>query len=154
MRLQTLLQRNSGRPLRSRLQRQAAALTCLFALLLPLTSSIHAQPRSAGVTVTSQAAPLTDAQVNQRVNALLAQMTVDEKIGQMTQLFFGLIPDQVKPEDRIRKGEIGSLLFVTDPATINRLQKIAVEESRLHIPLILGFDVIHGFHTIFPVPLA
>ena len=54
----------------------------------------------------------------------------------------------------IRKGEIGSLLFVTHPGMINRFQKIAVTESRLKIPLIFGFDVIHGFHTIFPVPIA
>ncbi len=56
--------------------------------------------------------------------------------------------------DGIRKGEIGSLLFVTDPAMINRFQKIAATESRLKIPLIFGFDVIHGFYTIFPVPIA
>jgi len=47
-----------------------------------------------------------------------------------------------------------SLLFVTDPGMINRFQKVAVTESRLKIPLIFGFDVIHGFHTIFPVPIA
>src|ERR1043165_2274703 len=51
-------------------------------------------------------------------------------------------------------GKIGSLLFVTDPALINRFQKVAVENSRLKIPLLFGFDVIHGFRTIFPVPLA
>jgi beta-glucosidase len=52
----------------------------------------------------------------------------------------------------VAKGEVGSLLFITDPAMINRLQHIAVEKSRLHIPLIFGYDVIHGFRTIFPVP--
>ena len=57
-------------------------------------------------------------------------------------------------EPDIRAGKVGSLLFVTDPAIINRFQKIAVENSRLKIPLLFGFDVIHGFHTIFPVPLA
>ena len=51
-------------------------------------------------------------------------------------------------------GEVGSLLFLTDPAAINRLQHLAVEKSRLHIPLIFGYDVIHGFRTIFPVPIA
>ncbi|MEN3336067.1 MAG: beta-glucosidase [Blastocatellia bacterium] len=156
MRHKTLLQRSSKRKLRNRLQHEAVALTCLVALLLPLASGVQAQPRPTGAAVTGQTttAPLADAQVNRRASALLTQMTLDEKIGQLTQLFFGLIPDSVKPEERIRKGEIGSLLFVTDPATINRLQKVAVEESRLHIPLILGFDVIHGFRTIFPVPLG
>jgi beta-glucosidase len=61
-------------------------------------------------------------------------------------------PEMMEPG--IREGKIGSLLFVTDPATINRFQKVAVEQSRLKIPLLFGFDVIHGFRTIFPVPLA
>jgi beta-glucosidase len=94
-------------------------------------------------------------QATQRANALLAQMTLEEKIGQMNQLFF--FGQFMKPEmmdEGIRKGEIGSLLFVTDPSVINQFQKIAVTESRLKIPLIFGFDVIHGFRTIFPVPLA
>lgn len=96
-----------------------------------------------------------DVRVRQRANVLLAQMTLEEKIGQMNQLFF--FPQFQKPgtmDEGIRKGEIGSLLFVTDAATINRFQKIAVTESRLKIPLIFGFDVIHGFRTIFPVPLG
>src|SRR5262249_17600005 len=93
--------------------------------------------------------------VTQRADALLAQMTPEEKVGQLTQYFF--FSQFMKPElmeSRLREGKIGSLLFVTDPALINRLQKIAVEQSRLHIPLLFGFDVIHGFRTIFPVPLA
>src|SRR5215207_3948156 len=90
-----------------------------------------------------------------RVEALLARMTLDEKVGQLNQLFY--ISPLMKPEmvePGIREGKIGSLLFVTDPATVNRFQKIAVEQSRLKIPLLFGFDVIHGFRTIFPVPLA
>src|SRR5689334_6551946 len=138
---------------RTRLSRKAIAYGCFAALLLPL-SGVCAQPRINTVTAKTQAGPMAEGEVMKRANALLAQMTLEEKIGQMTQLFFGIIPDSVKVEDRIRRGEIGSLLFVTDPATINRLQKVAVEESRLRIPLLFGFDVIHGFHTIFPVPLA
>ena len=95
-----------------------------------------------------------DPQARLRANALLAQMTIDEKIGQMNQLFFFPFQQVESFNDGIRKGQIGSLLFVTDPALINRLQKVAVTESRLKIPLIFGFDVIHGFHTIFPVPIA
>ena len=89
----------------------------------------------------------------QKADSLLAKMTLDEKIGQMNQLFFFGGPTE-KMDAGVRKGEIGSMLFVTDPAMINRWQKIAVTESRLKIPLIFGFDVIHGFRTIFPVPLA
>jgi beta-glucosidase len=87
-----------------------------------------------------------------RANELLRQMTTEEKIGQLTQLFVFAKSDAV--DARIKAGRLGSALFVTDPAEINRLQHLAVEDSRLHIPLIFGFDVIHGFRTIFPVPLA
>ena len=90
----------------------------------------------------------------QRADALLAQMTFEEKLGQMNQLFvFGPNPPDSLISG-IRKGEVGSLLFVSDPALVNRLQKVATTESRLKIPLIFGFDVTHGFHTIFPVSIA
>jgi len=74
------------------------------------------------------------------------------EIGQLSQLF--LFGPSKQVDDALAKGQLGSLLFVTDPARINSLQRIAVEKSRLHIPLIFGFDVIHGFRTIFPVPIA
>jgi beta-glucosidase len=80
-------------------------------------------------------------------------MTTDEKAGQMMQ-YFQLFPDTRATEEMARKGQIGSLLFMTDPKAINRVQRAAVEGNRLHIPLIFGFDVIHGWRTIFPVPLA
>jgi beta-glucosidase len=95
-----------------------------------------------------------DRQARQRADALLVQMTLEEKIGQMNQLFFFGSKPVESINTGIRKGQIGSLLFVTDPTLINRLQKVAVTESRLKIPLIFGFDVIHGFHTIFPVPIG
>ncbi len=77
-------------------------------------------------------------------------MTLEEKIGQLSQLFW----DKTLSDDRLKKGELGSYLFLTDPHEINRVQHIAVEQSRLHIPLLIGFDVIHGFRTIFPVNIA
>lgn len=92
---------------------------------------------------------------SKRAAALLAKMTLEEKIGQLNQLFF--LSQLMQPEmmeSDIRAGKIGSLLFVTNPAIINRFQKVAVEQSRLKIPLLFGFDVIHGFRTVFPVPLA
>ncbi len=87
------------------------------------------------------------------VNDLLGKMTLEEKIGQMSQIALNQ-PQDVSPDQRILKGQVGSFLFLTDAKEINRLQHIAVEQSRLHIPLIFGFDVIHGFRTIYPVPLA
>lgn len=88
----------------------------------------------------------------QRADALIAAMTLDEKAGQVSQQFMFGEFEQFAPI--VRGGKVGSLLFVTDPAVINRLQKVAVEETRLKIPLIFGYDVIHGFRTIFPVPLG
>jgi beta-glucosidase len=87
--------------------------------------------------------------VDARVNALLAQMTTQEKIGQLTQL----VATDVTPE-MIRNGEVGSILSDTDSAEIARLQHIGMTQSRLHIPILFGFDVIHGYRTIFPMPLA
>lgn len=89
-----------------------------------------------------------------KVEGLLKNMTLEEKIGQLTQIPGGMMPSPVKPEVRIRKGEAGSVLWLSETAKINQLQHVAMEESRLRIPLLFGLDVIHGFQTIFPVPLA
>ncbi|HZD49156.1 MAG TPA: glycoside hydrolase family 3 N-terminal domain-containing protein, partial [Silvibacterium sp.] len=104
--------------------------------------------------VTPSSAQISDEQVQARVTALLQQMTLEEKIGQLSQQFVLDKSDEVKVAEPVAKGQLGSLLFVTDPAVINHFQHLAVEKTRLHIPLIFGFDVIHGFRTIFPVPIA
>ena len=101
----------------------------------------------------AHAATAADPQAARFVDKLLAQMTLEEKIGQMSQLSFK-DTDLATHDDLVRKGRTGSFLFITDPVEIDRLQHIAVEQSRLHIPLIFGFDVIHGFKTIYPIPLA
>ncbi|MDR2627334.1 MAG: glycoside hydrolase family 3 C-terminal domain-containing protein [Dysgonamonadaceae bacterium] len=90
--------------------------------------------------------------LDERVDELLSRMTLEEKIGQMNQISGTGYNDPVAAQ--IRNGNIGSILNETDPETISRLQKIALEESRLHIPLLFARDVIHGFKTIFPVPLG
>jgi beta-glucosidase len=95
----------------------------------------------------------SDAEANRFVDDLLAKMTLEEKVGQMSQIALNT-PDKTLRDERILKGEVGSFLFITDPKEINRLQHLAVEKSRLHIPLIFGYDVIHGFRTIYPVPIA
>src|ERR1700744_6224704 len=102
---------------------------------------------------TSPAVPREDTAEDQFVDHLLGQMTLQEKIGQMSQISWKE-PHTVPHEERIRTSEVGSFLFLADPAEINRLQHIAVDESRLHIPLLFGYDVVHGFRTIYPVPLA
>ena len=97
--------------------------------------------------------PAEDSKATHFVSDLLSKMTLEEKVGQMTQIAYRE-PDSVSHEERIRKEQAGSFLFITDPVEINRLQHIAMEQTRLHIPLIFGFDVIHGFRTIYPIPLA
>jgi beta-glucosidase len=91
-----------------------------------------------------------------RAEALLKQMTVDEKVGQMTQSSGIVMPmlGAQKPDDLITAGKVGSVLWLIDVKEINRLQHLAMEQSRLHIPILFGYDVIHGYRTVFPVPLA
>ena len=97
---------------------------------------------------------MDDATARRLADQLLAKMTLEEKVYQMDQAAGqpGYTPP-AQAEELARKG-IGSFLFFTDPVRINELQKIAVTQSRLHIPLLFGYDVIHGFRTIAPIPLA
>jgi beta-glucosidase len=129
--------------------RKAAAVALISGLVFPALGSQEPSPTSHD-----------DVAMHRFVSDLLGKMTLDEKIGQMSQIAYQK-PDNVSREERIRsheehirKEQVGSFLFVTDPAEINRLQHIAVDETRLHIPLLFGFDVIHGFRTIYPIPLA
>ncbi len=92
-------------------------------------------------------APKSD--LDRKVDDLLAQMTLREKIGQMHQVSGG-----ADLTEAAAKGEIGSILNCVDPAEINAVQRAAVEQSRLHIPILVSRDVIHGFRTIFPIPLG
>lgn len=93
-----------------------------------------------------------DAVIEQKIETLLSSMTLEEKIGQMNQISsYGNIEDM---SGLIKKGEVGSILNEVDPVRINALQRVAMEESRLGIPLLIARDVIHGFKTIFPIPLG
>jgi beta-glucosidase len=114
--------------------------------------------------------PMSDETIRARVDELVAKMTPAEKAGQLTQLFY--FGSQVEAnadeggsalvgtgqaamvEAALARGEVGSLLFVTDPAETNRLQRLTIEGNRHGIPALFGFDVIHGLRTIFPVPIA
>jgi beta-glucosidase len=120
--------------------RLAALLLFFLSSLLFSTSLTH-----------SQRAP----NVEQRVNALLAQMTLEEKLGQLQQLD-GEGNGNFRPEhlDLIRKGLLGSTLNVRGAQRTNQVQRVAMNESRLKIPVLFGFDVIHGYRTIFPIPLG
>ena len=89
----------------------------------------------------------------QFINDLMSKMTVAEKVGQLNQCGNSIYDERYKIGwDVLRRGGIGSFLGVTDMSRINEVQKVAVEETRLGIPLLMGYDVIHGFKTIFPTP--
>ncbi|MBQ1831552.1 MAG: glycoside hydrolase family 3 C-terminal domain-containing protein [Bacteroidales bacterium] len=117
--------------------------TLILALLIVLLPACTQQKPS---TVGSNDA------VEKRIDRLLARMTLSEKIGQMNQVSVG--GDISHYAEALRKGQIGSILNEVDPVKLNEYQRICVEESRLGIPLLVGRDVIHGFHTIFPIPLG
>ena len=110
---------------------------------------------SAVIAAGAQTSPFS-AEAKQKAESLLKQMTLDEKVGQLNESSGLVMPGiaKEKPDDLIAKGGVGSILWQMDVKEINRLQHIAVEKSRLHIPIIFGFDVIHGYRTVFPVPLA
>ena len=105
--------------------------------------------------ITTTAVPANAAaQTDERVAKLLARMTLAEKIGQMNQVHAGDMDAVKELGERLRQGRIGSIINQVDVDTVNELQRIAVEESRLGIPLLVGRDVIHGFKTIMPIPLG
>lgn len=99
----------------------------------------------------------SDPAIEKKIDSLLKQMTLEEKVGQINQYSAGSPTGpgtgRGNYEDMVAKGEVGSLFNITGDK-LNAYQKIAVEKSRLHIPLIFGLDVIHGYRTVFPVPLA
>ena len=102
--------------------------------------------------VVLQAAPPAD--IEARIAVLLARMTLDEKIGQMSQSTSMKTPLSAQIKDEIRRGRWGSFLNAGSPQDRAEAQRIALKESRLGIPLLFGRDVIHGYRTIFPIPLG
>jgi beta-glucosidase len=124
-------------------------LSCLLFLSVPLNAQI---------------APYKNAKLplQTRVADLLKRMTIEEKAGQLNQLNGGVLTGPQAANDAgqqakvklLKEGKLGSLLNVLGAAETKAVQKIAVEQTRLGIPLIFGYDVIHGYKTIFPIPLA
>ena len=117
-------------------------LYLMAAAVLALVSCGQKQAGTVGAT----------SEVESRIEHILGQMTLAEKIGQMNQVSAG--GEVSNYAEAIRKGQVGSILNEVDPVKLNEFQRLAVEESRLGIPLLVGRDVIHGFHTIFPIPLG
>jgi len=117
-------------------------------------SARQSAPTNSAVAI----APTGDQQERRFVDSVLAGMTLEEKVGQLNQV--SGLGEPAGPGgapagfEQIRRGDVGSFLNVVGRDTVMRLQRIAVEQSRTHIPLLFALDVIHGFRTIFPVPLA
>ncbi|MEO6960499.1 MAG: beta-glucosidase BglX, partial [Puia sp.] len=108
---------------------------------------------SAAVSLRAQ-----DSKMNAFISSLMNKMTVDEKIGQLNLVTpGGAVTGSVVSQDvdeKIRQGKVGGLFGITGPEKVRQVQGIAVHDSRLHIPLFFGLDVIHGLQTVFPIPLA
>ena len=106
----------------------------------------------AGVSCSDGSNSTKASDYDKEIESLLSQMTLDEKIGQLNQRTGVGLTDEMT--GAIRAGSVGSLLNEVDPETVNALQREAVENSRLGIPLIFSRDVVHGFKTIYPIPLG
>ncbi len=119
------------------MMRRCALVLAIILLVSPLV--LHSQIPGYGT------------EIDRRVDELISRMTLEEKIGQLQQYTYGVSPEL---QQMARTGAIGSFLNVRGAAQTNALQKLAVENSRLGIPILFGLDVIHGYKTIFPIPLA
>jgi beta-glucosidase len=131
-------------------------------LSIPALSTSVLLLLGASTPAPADAPPLTTPAIEARIDALLARMTLEEKIGQMNQYtsFFDLTgpaPEAGTEKQRyeeVKQGRVGSMINVHGAEATRRAQELAVEGSRLGIPLIFGLDVIHGYRTIFPIPLG
>jgi len=133
-----------------------ALLVVLAVLCVPVVPQSGA-PRSAPQPLPVRS-KLADPSIDNKVESLLKHMTLEEKVGQLVQYSVGTPtgPGTGRGDypDMIAKGQVGSLFNISDAREVNRFQHVAVEKSRLHIPLLNGLDIIHGYRTEFPVPLG
>ena len=143
-----------------RIEGRNTAISVLIGMLACSALAVSATAQSpidgAGAS-TPQQGPMDEKAFRTRADALLAQMTLEEKAGQLTQYaYFSLLPAPMRTsvEVTIANPGVGSLFGVADPAEINRLQKIALEKTRLKIPVMFSNDIIHGMRTTFPIPLG
>src|SRR6266498_526552 len=128
--------------------RRAVTVAMIVALSSLVVGGVGAAPQSSDESALQPASQTANPGIERKVNNLLGQMTIDEKLQQLQLLSDGQITDA-----DARAG-VGSVFSLTDPAKINHFQQVAVNESRLHIPILFAYDTIHGYRTIFPVPLG
>ena len=132
----------------SRFRHRAAIAAAVIAASGAAAGGVIAATQSSDEAALAPARKPADPAIETRVNNLLGQMTLQEKLEQIQ-----LLPDFLVTDAEVKAG-LGSVLSVTDPARIRELQRMAVEDSRLKIPLLFAFDTIHGFRTVFPIPLG
>jgi beta-glucosidase len=128
--------------------RRSAIAVTVVALTSGAAGGVVAATRSSDETALAPARQAADRGIERRVDDLLRRMTLDEKLQQVQLLSDGQVTD-----DDARKG-VGGVFSLVDPQRINHFQRIAVEQSRLHIPILFAYDTIHGYRTIFPIPLG
>ncbi|MBO2012704.1 beta-glucosidase BglX [Hymenobacter negativus] len=125
---------------------------------IPIATLLFALACSPAARAQKKPAPTADQKMKQYVDALMAKMTQEEKIGQLNLVSVGF--DVTGPvvsqgvDANIRKGNVGGVFNTYTPVAVHKLQEMAIKESRLHIPLMFGYDVIHGHRTIFPIALG
>src|SRR4051794_27380263 len=132
----------------SRRGRTVAIGAAIVGVVAVIAGAAVAGTRSADEAALQPARTAADRGIERKVDALLAKMTLQEKLQQLQLLSDGQITD----EDA--RAGVGGVFSLTDPAKINHFQQVAVKESRLHIPILFAFDTIHGYRTIFPIPLG
>ena len=135
---------------------RSAVFASSLLFCLPFSAQVHTP---VGIAHAASARPsLSNPNSERKIEALLQKMTLEEKVGQLVQYSAGQPtgPGTGRTDyaSMIRKGEVGALFNITTARDVNTYQHIAVEQSRLHIPLLFGLDVIHGFRTEFPIPLG
>src|ERR1700680_3943933 len=138
---------------------RATLVRAMYGALLLSAISVGTDATALAQTAaTLQSDGIADRSLDARVESILHGMTLEEKVGQLVQYSAGQPTGpgtgRTDYDDLIAQGQTGSLFNVNDPHEINKYQKIAMEKSRLHIPILFGLDVIHGFKTEFPIPLG
>jgi beta-glucosidase len=128
--------------------RRPIILLTVLAAVVAAASGVAAAGGSSDEVALQATRGAADQRVERRVDALLAKMTLPEKLQQIQLLSDGQVTDADA------KAGVGGVFSLVDPAKINQLQKVAVEQSRLHIPILFAYDTIHGYRTVFPVPLG
>ena len=128
--------------------RRASVVTAIVALSMLVAGGVVAATQSSDESALAPARHGADRGIERKVESLLSKMTVNEKLQQLQLLSDGQITDADA------KAGVGSVFSLTDPAKIDHFQHVAVEQSRLHIPILFAYDTIHGYRTVFPIPLG